>query len=665
MSTNAPPQPTRRQGKAVQRRSRARVSASTTASTSSGGGSTGAGQASLGSRLRYRFDNALARGPMVIILYLAVLSLVIMVVAAVVALVLDFTFGGAVGNSLPEQLWQSMLRTLDAGSFAADTAWPTRILGLVITLAGIFLAGSLIGLIANAVDQRVEDLRRGHGPVIESGHSLILGWSPQVPRIISELVMANESERSAAVVVLAAHDKTAMEEAVRELISDPKTTRIVCRSGNPALPDDLRRVGVVEARSIIAVRGAEGDAGVVKAILAVRAVDPALSGAHVVAELADADNIRTLDAVSGGAVLTVSSEDVVAEVAAQACLRNGLAAVFADLLDFEGHEMYFTPATPLAGRTYHEALSAYEASSVIGVLTADGAVALNPEAGMVLGHDDQLIVVAEDDSTIACTGVQAVEVPPVTSAGRAADPVDVLLVGWSHFGAKVLRELDEFLPPASTVTIRLDPDLAAIDDPGTLTMANATLEVVADASGPEALLSLAAGPAPDQVVVLGYRDSMTADDADARTLLTLLALRATWPAADPDHVRIVAELLDQRNLVLADPVGVDDLIVSDALTSLLMAQLSERAELHAVFAELFDATGESVELLPATTVVPAGPVTFGVVVAAAAQLGASAFGYRRAATGEVVLSPRKAATITFGDGDQIIVIVDRQRLRAA
>jgi hypothetical protein len=664
VTTNAPTQPTRRQGKAVQRRSRARVSATTT--TSTGGHSTSsAATATSGERLRYRFDNALARGPMVIILYLAVLSLVIMVVAAVVALVLDFTFGGAVGNSLGEQLWQSMLRTLDAGSFAADTAWPTRILGLVITLAGIFLAGSLIGLIANAVDQRVEDLRRGHGPVIESGHSLILGWSPQVPRIISELVMANESESSAAVVVLAAHDKTAMEEAVRELISDPKRTRIVCRSGNPALPDDLRRVGVLDARSIVAVRGEDGDAGVVKAVLAVRAVDPTMSGAHVVAELADPDNIRAVDAVSRGAVLTVSSEDVVAEVAAQACLRNGLAAVFADLLDFDGAEMYFTSAAPLDGRTYLEALQAYERSSVIGVLTADGAVALNPDGGTSLNPADQLIVVAEDDSTIVCTGVQVVDAPPVTSTARVAEPVDVLLVGWSHFGAKVLRELDEFLPGGSTVTIRLDPDLAAIDDPGGLTMEHATLQVVADASGPDALLSLASGPAPDQVVVLGYRDSMTADDADARTLLTLLALRTVWPVADPDHVRIVAELLDQRNLVLADPVGVDDLIVSDALTSLLMAQLSERAELHAVFAELFDASGESVELLPAATVVPPTAVTFGVVVAAAATLGASAFGYRLGATGEVVLNPAKSATLTFTDVDQIIVIVDRQRLRAA
>lgn len=655
------PKPVRRQGKAVNRRTRMKVTSGQQSSTD---GSVDTANPSLKARLRYRFDNALARGPMVIIAYLAILSLVVIVLASIIAAVADVTFGGANGHGFAEEVWQSLLRTLDAGSFAADVHWPTRILGLAITLIGIFLAGSLIGLIANAVDQRVEDLRRGHGPVIESGHTLILGWSPQVPRIISELVIANESEKAAAVVVLARGDKTAMEDAVREQVGDSKSTRVVCRSGNPGLPDDLRRVGVTEARSIIAVRDDDGDAGVVKAVLGVRAVDPDLAGAHIVAELTEADNARTLQAVTNGAVLCVSSDDVVAEVAAQACLRSGLAAVFADLLDFDGCELYFTPAGELGGHPYRDSLLAYDTSAVIGRLTADGTVELNPDGDTVLAADDQLIVVAEDDSTIVCTGV--VPPPPVAAVSTiaAGEPVRVLVVGWSAFGAKVLRELDEFLPAGSRIEVRLDPDLADADAVRAIRMDHASLEVHLDASGPDALLQLGGAAPPDQVVVLGYRDSLSVDDADARTLLTLLALRATWPAIEIQHVRIVAELLDQRNLVLADPVGADDLIVSDALTSLLMAQLSEHAELHAVFEELFDAEGASVELLPAPTLVGPEAVGFATIVAAAAAVGASAFGYRRAGTNEVVINPAKSASVALGADDQVIVIADRAALRA-
>src|SRR5206468_11458874 len=123
----------------------------------------------------------------------------------------------------------------------------------------------------------------------------------------------------------------------------------------------------------------------------------------------------------------------------------------------------------------------------------------------------------------------------------------------------------------------------------------------------------------------------------ARTLLTLLGLRTVWPTRGSHDVRIVAELLDQRNLALAVPVGVDDLIVSNALSSLLMAQLSERAELLAVFDDLFDAEGAAIEMRAADALVGPEPVPFASVVAAAAAVGASAFGYRLDATGAVVV----------------------------
>src|SRR5258708_35913899 len=197
-----------------------------------------------------------------------------MVVTALIAVVAQITFAGGNTRTFPEELWQALLRTLDSGSFASDTAWPTRILALIVTLAGIFVAGSLIGLIANAVDQKVEELRRGRSPVVESGHSLILGWSDQVPRIVSELVIANESEKYASIVVLARAEKSEMEDTLKERVPDHKTTRIVCRSGSPSSPEDLERVAVHDARSVVVVRDADGDAdgdaGVVKAILALR-----------------------------------------------------------------------------------------------------------------------------------------------------------------------------------------------------------------------------------------------------------------------------------------------------------------------------------------------------------------------------------------------------------
>lgn len=616
-------------------------------------------------RLRYRFDNAMARGPIIVIAYLALLSLVIVVLAAVLAVVAGFTFAGGESSGFFEAVWQAMLRMVDAGTFAAETAWPTRLLALIVTILGIFLAGSLIGLIANAVDSKVEELRRGRSPVIESGHTLILGWSAQVPRIISELVIANESEKRATVVVLAGEDKTVMEDELRERVEDRKSTKIVCRSGNPALPADLQRAGVDTARSIVAVRpegaaGSVGDADVIKAVLAVRSLDPTLERAHVVAELDAVDSSQIIRSITNGRVLIVNSDRVVAEVTAQACLQPGLSAVFTDLLDFDGDEIYFAEAKELVGRPYRDALVSYEACSVIGRKTAGGQVELNPDPATVLEAGDQLVVVAEDDSAVRFTGTDSAGGAPASSeresATRNAPPVSLTIVGWSGFGAKVLKELEEFLPSSSTVTIVVDQDLVNAHDLHP-SMGQATVSVRGGTGGPDDIRQLATGEPPDQVIVLGYRDALSVDEADARTLLTLLTLRTVWPArGTAKHVRIVAELLDQRNLVLADPDGVDDLIVSNALSSLLMAQLSEHADLEAVFDDLFDAEGAVLEMRPASELIAPGSVPFGSVVAAGAAAGGSVLGYRLGASGEVVLNPPKSASVTLGAEDQVVLI---------
>jgi hypothetical protein len=413
---------------------------------------------------------------------------------------------------------------------------------------------------------------------------------------------------------------------------------------------------VHHARSIIAVRGADGDAGVVKAILAVKSLDAELLDTHIVAELTQADTARIIREATHGRVLTVSSDDVVAEVTAQACLQAGLSAVFSDLLDFDGDEIYFAAVPELDGTTYRDALMAFAASSVIGRMTANGAVELNPPPDTALADTDKLIVIAEDDSAITFNGLQHYDAPATNGRARAErQPLEVVLVGWSGFGHKVLQELDEFLPPNSKVTVVLDGDLvdgAALDG---IELNHATLSVLVGDGGPDDFHALVDGK-PKRVIVLGYRDALSVDDADARTLVTLLALRSQWPS-DGDHgVRIVAELLDQQNLALAVPVGVDDLIVSNALASLLMAQLSEHPALQAVFDDLFDAEGAVIEMRAAPELVPATALAFGAVVAAGAAAGASVFGYRIAATGQVVLNPPKSSVVTLGADDTVAVV---------
>ena len=638
---------------------------STVAVPSETGSAPAASEPSIGAKLRYRFDLALSRGPLVVIGYLGLVMLAIIMLASVViwALHLKGVNGGQPINNPFDAFWQAMLRVVDSGTFAADATWPTRILGLLITMCGIFLAGSLIGLIASAVDIQIEQLRKGRSTVLEVGHTLVLGWSPRLPTILSELVEANSNQKKAAVVVLAAVPKDEMEDELRVRVPDTRTTRVVCRTGDPSSPADLAMVNVTGARSIIVLAGDEGDAGVVKAVLAVRSIDPLFSSAHVVAELENAGHADTLRTLTEGRIVTIQADEIIAELTAQACHQAGLASVFRELLDFDGDEVYFTAIPELEGHTYREAVLAFESCSVMGWIDPDGAVELNPPADATFGAGFEVITVAEDDDTVVFTGV--VDTPPVTvdTARVFTEPAQrVLMIGWSPLGPGVLRELDDFLTMGSTIDLIVDPamvptGIAALDPPPPAA-ANCQITVHEGGRGPEGLMAMATAVPYDQVIVLGYRGEVAVGEADARTMLTLLTLDKAFNGAG-HRPRMVAEMLDRANVAIAQTTGVEDFIVSDELSSLMIAQLSERLELHKVFDELFDSAGSFISLHPAPMYAPAGPVSYAEIVAAALDRGETALGWRIDATGEVVVNPPKSGAIQLGELDQVLILGPR------
>src|SRR3954469_22019270 len=135
----------------------------------------------LKAKLRYRFDNALARGPVIVILYMTGAVLLFVLFCGLLGVLFSFAYNGPHENFF-EETYQAFLRMLDPGTFSGDTPWGLRSLTVIVTIVGVIFGGSLIGLIASGVDQRVEELNRGRGAVIESNHSLILGWSAAVPR---------------------------------------------------------------------------------------------------------------------------------------------------------------------------------------------------------------------------------------------------------------------------------------------------------------------------------------------------------------------------------------------------------------------------------------------------------------------------------------------------
>ena len=619
---------------------------------------------SVGQKLRYRFDNTISRGTLPVIGYLAFLTIALVLTAALVLAITGTEIDESKDLDFIEAFWQSLLRILDPGTFSGDNGWFLRIVMLLVTLFGISIAAVLIGLIASGIEQRIEALRRGRSTVVETDHTLVLGFSPRIFTIISELCVANENRKRPAVVVLADRDKQEMEDELATRIDDVRGTRVVCRTGDPSNLAALEVANATEARSVIALGndGPSGDAEVVKACLAVLHCLGSRD-VPIVAEMNDAETARAIREASDGRVITVRSTEVIGRITAQACRQAGLSAVCQDLLDFEGDELYFAPAGELVGRTFGESLLAFDESSVIGIRHADGTSAVNPPMDTVFVEGDSVIAISEDDDTIVFSGFRDEGAHAAAPGPAETGPEQLLIVGWNVLGPTILTELDQFVPDRSAVDVLVDPDLVDPSELQELPVQRLRVHYEAERADLDELTQTVSGREFDHVVILGYRDALDPSEADARTLLTLLLLRRALndSAVDGRECRIVTELMDASDVELARATGADDFVVSDALSSYFLVQLSENPELAPVLDDLFDAEGSAVGLKPAPWyVAPNGAMPFSRIVAAARDRSEIAVGYRLAhgpdGLPEVVMNPPKSATITLAPQDQIVVI---------
>jgi ion channel POLLUX/CASTOR len=126
-----------------------------------------------------------------------------------------------------------MLHSMDTGTLAMDSGWDMRMITLIVTLGGIFTLSALIGVLGSGLEMRLNELRKGRSKVVESGHTVILGWSQQIFPILEKLATAHSSKGKICIAILAEKDKIEMEDEIREKIGKRRNISIVCRHGNP------------------------------------------------------------------------------------------------------------------------------------------------------------------------------------------------------------------------------------------------------------------------------------------------------------------------------------------------------------------------------------------------------------------------------------------------
>ncbi len=630
---------------------------------------------SLRQRARYRFDNLMARGVGAQILLLALFTALLVGITIVLLLALGVAPEDSQGtrDSTTMLAWKALMHTMDAGTLGGDSgSWTFLLVFLFATIGGLFIVSALIGVLNQGFGTMLDQLRRGKSVVVETNHTIILGWGAKVFTLLHELAEANRNQRGACVVILADRDKVEMDSEIAVAMRG-KRLRVITRRGSTMSTEDLELVNLSTSKAVIVLAPEpagdraphEADTVLIKTLLAVKklAADHPL---HIVAEIYDPRTEPIARMVAGKTAALLVAAPLVSRLLVQTGRQSGLSIVYTELLDFGGCEIYVTREPKLAGKTFREASFEFGTSTLLGVFTATGEMLLPPPFDRKLAADDLVVTISEDDDTIVLDGAGSVDERAIvgTPVRPSRRTEKTLVLGASRRLPLVLGELDNYVAAGSETIVHGEharENLALFD---TSKLANMRVSVddsdVTDRSVLEALDITRF----DHILILSELENRTQEMADARTTITLLYLRDIARRAGK-RVPMTSEILDIQSRELASVAEADDFIVSNSLVSLMISQLAENPHLMHVFEELFSSKGHELYVKPMAEYVSDGEATFGTVCEAAMRRNEIAIGYRiaksardAAASYGVRVNPPKRDKVAFTAGDHVIVLAE-------
>lgn len=608
-------------------------------------------------KFQYHFDNIMSRGTVSLIGILFMITTFVVVIAGLLAGMLDKEDGVNMGKSV----WMSLMHAIDAGTLAGDNgSWQFLALMTVVTICGLFITSMLIGILNTGIEDKMTALQKGKSLVLEKNHVVLLGFNENTLNILSELVLANENQKDEVVVVMDQADKTEMEDQIHHRLPDTKTTRIICRSGKVDHFADLEICSLDTCRSIII--NIDEDAKTIKAIMAcVNFLEKCGNkDAYVTAIIREERNFEVARIAGGKQAEIIYFKRTIARLMAHSTRQPGITTLFTDLLGYEGDEIYVEQIQGTEGYTVAELNLYFPKSTVIGIVS-DGVPKVNPPVDIVVGRDDKIIIIEEDDGVSQMASSPAVVDIRGFSECRdiKVSPQKSLILGSSNILKLVLEELDYYVAPGSVIitadTEWTEERAAELEGPfQNLTVDRRTCDIFTCQ-----VIQQLLEEEPENVLILADTECDD-DEADARTLMLLLHL-SNLADKTGQKFTVTSEIRDVENKEVARMTKANDFVVSSNITALMMTQISQNRQQRVILEDLLDEDGSEFYRKPISRYVQCGkPVDFYTVGAAASRYGEVAVGYQKIRDGKIVTvsNPEKAEKILFSPEDALLVIAE-------
>lgn len=635
-------------------------------------------------RFRYRADEFLSSGAGNQLLFLLGLSIAIVlfhVLLAVIATAAGAETGS--GDGFWQKFWFYFTRILDAGTMGGDEGAWGRIISTFDTIAGVVVAGLLISALAGNFQDRLEAIKRGGSPVQETGHFLILGWSEKIYSVIDQLSEANVDKGRITVVVMAEREKIDMESRLRDKVVHLDRVKLVVRSGTSVSLIDLSKVAYERAQAIVVLiddaeveDASKADGRIIKTLMAIYNHPDGgreAAGIKVTAEVMKAVSREIAEIASDGRAQVIATNEIISKIILQTARISGLSMVYDELLRFEGNEIHYAKFPQLVGRRFGDLLLEFPNGLVVGVAKMDGSAhKINPPLDHQIQPDEELLILAEDPRIIhqPYQGGLRIDQMPEPAAASAAKQVEHLLVlGWNQKLFPILTEFDNYVGSGSSVTL---VSKMPVDDRNQLIaehvgeLKNVTLRHTVGEFTSRSLMENVHPHLYRTVMVLGdATDANDAEDSDTRALIALLLLRDFRRRNGVPHQEVCSEILNPKNRELATTTETDDIVISNEMVSMVIAQVTNEPRVRPVLEDLFRSDGSEIYLKSIELyAVPGYSITFEQLVLLAAKRGELALGYQQGSPPggrpeKLILNPKdRTQPVDFRAGARLVVLAE-------
>ena len=595
-------------------------------------------------RFSYWFDNKMSGGSLSLIKLLAVVSIGIVIVIAV----LIFLLGLSEDGGFLSALWNSLATVINAWMPFYEDGGPGYLLFMAAaSVVGLLVTSILIGIIASAIEEKVNDLKRGTSRVLEEGHFVVLGFYPGEYTLLRQLALAAGGEPRC-IVVAGEMEQEEMEQYVRDNIDVPGNVRILCRTVDLFDPCALERCAVSSCRTVII--SPTDDFRTAKALLAVSAIINGEGGARVCAVVSKLAYVFPPSIAEKHHITTLQTHETIARIIAHSCTQPGLADTFREVFNFEGSELYAKQFPDADGRLFADVLLRMDGGVPIGV-ARNGTVRINPPSDMVIEAGDSILFFAASREAPYLTEAAALPpVQPVTVQVSGGSEGTIAVIGANESLSIILRELPENI----SHVILADGGRGYRDEAeGIAEERGSFLLSFYDEEAPQSTMLMDLAKRASSIVVLSDHEKDD-DDADMESIFLLMNLRDIRTRCGLTY-NITSEMCREANHSLMITDDNTDFVVASDMASLILAQMAESPELFSVFGELLSNEGNELYLKKAGRLGCSGEKTVAEIRRTALAQGYIVIGCKDVRN-RSSFNPRLGDVIRLREDDSLIVI---------